>query len=121
MSIEHYCGDCFDGFNYCGDASLEDHRFQCGVCRQNQIMNNKIDLKVSPSYDFERHALKITTTTSGQISEKVLQLEDKAIREALIALGWTPPKCGLEEAFDELDELDATLEDEISWAEINGY
>ena len=39
------------------------------------------------------------------ISEKVLQLEDKAIREAMIALGWTPPKCGLEEAFDELEDI----------------
>ncbi len=53
---------------------------------------SKIKLKVTHDYDIEADAIKLETKIGSQISNKVIELQDKVIRDTLIKLGWTPPK-----------------------------
>ena len=57
----------------------------------------KSEITVNPSYNFETSEINIdthikVTGLSDVLYRKTLHLEEAAIRETLIKLGWTPPK-----------------------------
>ena len=59
-------------------------------------MNDKINIKVTPSYCFDTNKLGLTTSIQmgdlpAQIATKVMELEEKVMKDALVKLGWTPP------------------------------
>lgn len=39
--------------------------------------------------------LHLTTKVAEEVNRRILILEEKAIKEALISLGWTPPRGGM--------------------------
>lgn len=43
-------------------------------------------------YDPKREGIGIKTDIVGQITHEFINLKDKAVRQALIAAGWTPPE-----------------------------
>lgn len=46
----------------------------------------------TPSVDFEKGAITLEVQDwSGRITREIMQTKEHAIRQALIALGWTPP------------------------------
>lgn len=50
------------------------------------------DLKVTPSFNAEDQVLQFETSSHAQvISREVIRFKEETTREALIALGWTPP------------------------------
>lgn len=56
---------------------------------------SKLCANVYLSVDAEKNLIEIETKISGLYEgffKKVLNLEDIALREALIQFGWTPPK-----------------------------
>ena len=74
----------------------------------NGDMDN-VEIKVTPSYDFNSADLGINTSVkfggmASQISTQVINLEDQAVKDTLIKLGWTPPVIHLDEFEDWGDE-----------------
>ena len=47
---------------------------------------------VTASVDLDQKTIKLRENLFGNVSESIMDTKDKAIREALIALGWTPPE-----------------------------
>jgi len=79
-------------------------------------MDNRINIKVTPSYDFLTNELQIRTETqcgdmAANYAAKVMNLEEEAVKTTLIKLGWTPPSPELD--FDTWWEK----EGEIKWIE----
>ena len=57
--------------------------------------NHKLtyDLKITSSFNAEDQILQFETSSHAQvISREVIRFKEETTREALIALGWTPPK-----------------------------
>ena len=56
---------------------------------------NQYNFDVDVSTIFTEEEIRVSTTLRQNAYEtvytKMIQLEDKAVRNALIALGWTPP------------------------------
>jgi len=52
---------------------------------------NRLDFKMTAYGDFANGSLNIETNVGGQLSREALSFKDKAVREMLIQLGWTPP------------------------------
>ena len=46
---------------------------------------------VTPSIDRMTGEISIATEIAGRVTRQIIQTQEAAIREALIALGWTPP------------------------------
>jgi hypothetical protein len=56
------------------------------------MSEHTIKYTVTPFVDFSKETLGLDITLpSGQIAKEVMNLKERAIREGLIALGWTPP------------------------------
>lgn len=56
------------------------------------MSEHTIKYTVTPFVDFTKETLGLDITLpSGQIAREVMNLKERAIREGLIALGWTPP------------------------------
>lgn len=49
-------------------------------------------LEVEAWYDPKQEVIWIRTDLVGRITHEVLDLKDDAVRQALIAAGWTPPE-----------------------------
>lgn len=59
------------------------------TCSTPSRVTMQTSIELSPTLlEFHRH----TAGLIERYNEKVIKLEDKAIRQALIKLGWTPPK-----------------------------
>ncbi len=56
-----------------------------------EASKKKIEIKVTPDYDIESDEIKLETKIGNAICNKVIELQDKAIRDTLIKLGWIPP------------------------------
>ena len=59
----------------------------------------ELKVEVDSSLDYDREELHLRTSITDnmdnltqKITHEVVQLKDKAVREALIKLGWTPPE-----------------------------
>jgi hypothetical protein len=56
------------------------------------MSEHTIKYTVTPFVDFSKETIALDVTSpSGQIAREVMNLKERAIREGLIALGWTPP------------------------------
>lgn len=56
------------------------------------MSEHTIKYTVTPFVGFTKETLGLDITLpSGQIAREVMNLKERAIREGLIALGWTPP------------------------------
>lgn len=56
------------------------------------MSEHAIKYTVKPFVDFNKETLGLDITLpDGQIAREVMNLKERAIREGLIALGWTPP------------------------------
>lgn len=42
--------------------------------------------------DYDKETITMTEDIQGQIMISIMDTKDKAVREALIRLGWSPPK-----------------------------
>lgn len=54
----------------------------------------KYSFRIAPKMDFDSQTLQFTTEIDGmtkQITRESVCFKEKAVREMLIALGWTPP------------------------------
>lgn len=51
-----------------------------------------VKIEVDVSSELVGASLHIKTTVADQVFHKVAFLEEQAVKEALIELGWTPPK-----------------------------
>ena len=57
------------------------------------MSEHTIKYTVTPFVDFSKETLGLDITLpSGQIAREVMNLKERAIREGLIAFGWTPPE-----------------------------
>lgn len=97
------------------------------------INDNELNIKVSIT-ELNLSRIKLSTEIKGaktivpSLSEKVIELEDKAIRDGLRALGWMPPEnvrecewtydkerfvidrtCGIPYKYDEHTEVDRLM------------
>lgn len=61
------------------------------VDKERDVTADKIDIKSTPTVCFETGQVTIQTEIAEQIRTAVFCTKEEAIREALIALGWTPP------------------------------
>ena len=66
---------------------------------------DKVNIKVTPSYNFDTSDLGLKTETQfgdmpAQIATKIMNLEDEAVKSTLTALGWIPPNQTMESDFD---------------------
>lgn len=57
----------------------------------------KYSVKLTPTVDLEKQLLHMDFQSkfngiASQISRETVNFKDKCVRQALIALGWTPPK-----------------------------
>lgn len=50
------------------------------------------DIKFTPKVDFERQTAGVEIEAAGKITQEFLRLKEKAIRQALAALGWLSPE-----------------------------
>ena len=58
-------------------------------------MKNEFKTEIKPYFDIDEGILTFETRTSGIIEQhfkETVNFKDKTVREALIKLGWTPPK-----------------------------
>lgn len=53
---------------------------------------NEVKIDVSVESNLVGTDPHLTTVVAGEVSRRILSLEEKAIKEALISLGWTPPR-----------------------------
>ena len=53
--------------------------------------NEGSQIEVSVESHLDGTNLYLTTKVAGEVSRRILSLEENAIKEALISLGWTPP------------------------------
>jgi hypothetical protein len=71
--------------------------------------DNTIKVTVDTKIDYDLEAIEYLTTVSfssgwpDQLSTQILRLQEKQTREALIALGWTPPQLSSKD--EEIDRL----------------
>ena len=55
---------------------------------------HKIKITMKPSFDMEKQILSIETFYNGALksmTEDAISFKDKCVREAIVAMGWTPP------------------------------
>lgn len=58
-------------------------------------MKYETTTNIIPTMDWKNEILTLDVKTDGIIEhhfQEIVRFKDKAVREALIALGWTPPK-----------------------------
>jgi hypothetical protein len=83
------------GFPYCAQGRkfcLKKPSPPTKPTNKNSMSEHTIKYTVTPFVDFSKETLGLDITLpSGQIAREVMNLKERAIREGLIALGWTPP------------------------------
>lgn len=55
---------------------------------------NKVEIKVTANLfrDHDKMAIQLATDVNGQVVHKIINLEEKATIDALMRLGWKPPR-----------------------------
>lgn len=53
---------------------------------------NEVRMDVSVESHLDGTNLHLTTKVAREVNKRILILEEEAIKEALISLGWTPPR-----------------------------
>ncbi|MCK4815345.1 hypothetical protein KA005_06210 [bacterium] len=60
------------------------------------MAKGKMQIKLETKYSIDHNLNEIHIASFGlsgeELHRKVMRLEDQAVRDALIRLGWTPPK-----------------------------
>jgi hypothetical protein len=87
-------------------------------------MSHKMQIKVTTELwkNAEGKHLNLVTDMSGQITSKVIALEEQATIDALVRLGWTPPDASHDDKYRALEAENERLRNVLEfYADYNNH